>query len=979
MADPLFKLARKIRAVEKLAFRAATQPQLAYSSIEDGAIQSVEDGTLKAIIGKQFDGTQAVAIVNGPPPPQPSAPGALAALEGAVISWDGLFADGSTVPMDFARVEAHVSTDPDFTAEFAETLKATFESPRGGQVFVSLIPATYYVKLVARNSSGGRSVVSASTTVVPQALSDSLPDASDGVAPASSPVPVVEGGVKSLFIGWDRVTNADPVTYEVHVSDTSGFTPDSTTLSGETGGTLHVIRTLPGSTVRLDYATPYYIKIVAKDVDGAAAPGAEATGQPVQIDTVDIATGAITEVTIADDSITAPKIVAESILANKIAANAVTADKIAANAVTADKVFANAITSDKLASLLVLASRIEVGSAISIDPASGITINLSNGGYIHLPADGTPAEFKRVILQATELVVEDKLTVNGVNNKIAGTLALNATVPPPSTAPTLTSVSDPSTPLSTATFGSTQNQGLGDNGTQWEIGKHYAFDTDTCISSFGVNTVDKSTGAMSAKYNATVNLWASDLAAASISTPLNDGWQSISTAPPTPVLTSFHSTSTRSVFVFYRPAWSGYRSFNVRNDVPTSFSFPAQYRIIIMNNVDGTMYYNWPWSADPTNFNYPAAFLDSTYVYIGGTRKATLKAEVWRYAQDGSGGTNLMTSVGTHNVNWTGLYVGAADFGATRYLMTYGGTLVHVWDSSGTYKSAEAWDAPNSEGCYGIAYADSRFYTYHPSSAKIRRYSTLVADTSRSVKYTWFNSSTSVESTAPVSATATQVRRQWLKVTAPSIPSGASSSYPDSVRIYIASKRQANLAVGALSNTYEIPTTSGVDAPATDGFATLGNAGVVQSGKTDVNGPIILLKGDGSGRVGPFKWNVDGTDANDTGWIYVGTVGAPAFQNSWSNYSSAFPVRFKRNGRTVRLAGWPRSGTAPGIFILPVGYRPSGVPATGYLVFPVLNVGGNVFGYITVDSVGQVTTNLANGTGASWPTLDAIDFDVDPV
>lgn len=114
---------------------------------------------------------------------------------------------------------------------------------------------------------------------------------------------------------------------------------------------------------------------------------------------------------------------------------------------------------------------------------------------------------------------------------------------------------------------------------------------------------------------------------------------------------------------------------------------------------------------------------------------------------------------------------------------------------------------------------------------------------------------------------------------------------------------------------------------------------------------------------------------SDTGWVMVGGAGAPAFQNSWSNYSSGFPVRFKRSGRTVRLGGWPRNGTAPGIFILPVGFRPSGIPSGSYLAFPVVNVGTNAFGYITISDVGQVTTSLANGTGAAWPTLDPISFD----
>ena len=135
--DPIQKLARRLRGVERLAFKAAPQPQLAYSSIEDGAIQSVVDGSLKAIIGQQFDGTQTVTVVNGPTPPTPTAPTGTAGIEGATFRWDGTFAGGEVVPMDFSRVELHVSTDPLLTGDLAETLRATFETPRGGEVFVA--------------------------------------------------------------------------------------------------------------------------------------------------------------------------------------------------------------------------------------------------------------------------------------------------------------------------------------------------------------------------------------------------------------------------------------------------------------------------------------------------------------------------------------------------------------------------------------------------------------------------------------------------------------------------------------------------------------------------------------------------------------------------------------------------------------------------------------------------------------------------
>lgn len=395
--DPIQKLARRLRGVERLAFKAATQPQLAYSSIEDGAIQSVEDGSLKAIIGKQFDGTQVISVFNGPVPPTPSAPGAVAALEGAILSWDGSFTDGSVAPMDFTRVEVHASTDPDFTAEFAETLKATFETPRGAQVFVALPGAEHYVRLVARTATGERSAASVATPVTPQALLDALPEPTDGLAPSSSPTPVVSGGVGSLFLSWVPTSNPDPITYEIHASLTAGFTPDGTTLVGETMGANYVLRSVPGDPDPISYTDLTYVRLVAKDVDGAAAPGAEVSGHAMLINSPDLAVSAI----------------------------------------TTDKLAANAVSADKLAATIVLGSQIMTGPSdqprVLLD-ANGIQVlKADNSQRAVLPTDPASPVFIKGTAELDSAVINDRLTLRGTNNAVAPgtTLQLQGSVQDP--------------------------------------------------------------------------------------------------------------------------------------------------------------------------------------------------------------------------------------------------------------------------------------------------------------------------------------------------------------------------------------------------------------------------------------------------------------------------------------------------------------------------------------------------------------------
>lgn len=120
----------------------------------------------------------------------------------------------------------------------------------------------------------------------------------DGLAPTASPnAPLVNSGPGYLYVVWDHITNPDPVTYEVHVSDSSAaFLPTTNTLVGETPSNWFFVRTQgPGeSRAGLVYGDDYWIRLVAKDTDGVADPGTAGTGFTTPIGTVDIAEGTIT-------------------------------------------------------------------------------------------------------------------------------------------------------------------------------------------------------------------------------------------------------------------------------------------------------------------------------------------------------------------------------------------------------------------------------------------------------------------------------------------------------------------------------------------------------------------------------------------------------------------------------------------------------------------------------------------------------------
>jgi hypothetical protein len=242
------------------------------ASIENAAIEvRDDDGSLRAIVGQQGDGTTGAIIVNGPPPPQPSAPIVTSVIGGVTASWDGAFDGGAVMPLDWARVEVHASTAPTFTPD-PVTLQSTIETAQGATVVISC-ENDVYVRLMARTTSGTASVPS--TIVGP--TGPALVVAGD----------ILDGIVTTLKLADDAVTQAKVAAGAIgttEISDNAISTP----------------------------------KIVAGAV------------QTAQLDA-----GAVNASKIAAGAVTTAKLDALAVTANELAANAVTAGKILAGSVSA--------------------------------------------------------------------------------------------------------------------------------------------------------------------------------------------------------------------------------------------------------------------------------------------------------------------------------------------------------------------------------------------------------------------------------------------------------------------------------------------------------------------------------------------------------------------------------------------------------------------------------------------------------------------
>lgn len=137
------RLWREINGLKKNV-RGLSQPQLAFSTVEDGYVTWRDaDGNVRLRVGLQEDGTQSVLHMNGPKPPTPSAP--TVTVDGVVITadHDGSNVDRAPLPADYRRRIVYAG----FASDMSDAVPvATIEPPTGGQaVFMAPGSGTVYV------------------------------------------------------------------------------------------------------------------------------------------------------------------------------------------------------------------------------------------------------------------------------------------------------------------------------------------------------------------------------------------------------------------------------------------------------------------------------------------------------------------------------------------------------------------------------------------------------------------------------------------------------------------------------------------------------------------------------------------------------------------------------------------------------------------------------------------------------------------
>ncbi len=376
-------------------------------------------GTIRTIVGQQADGTYTWNDVNGGTPSTPDTPVVTATFNGLYVTWDGLL--GGVAPLlDFLWVQVHLSTASGFTPS-SSTLKGTLQAAATFPITGLAIGTTYYVKLVAQNTSGNSSSASAQASGVPSSLSatqagtglgtlnanpyflagdgsgwagvsgtfsvSSTPPGSPpmkyagfftittagvGAAAKESGAPfAASAGTQYLMTAWVYSSNTSAVIGFDWLNSSLTLLSASTqtfTVTANTWTLVTAVLTSPASTA---WAQP---RVAPADGSGNSIYFTEALALP-QVPGALVQAGTITATQIAASTITAAQIAASTITATQIAGGTITGAKIAAGTITASNITAGTITAGLLAAGIVYANIVNgttiTGATIVADGTSG--------------------------------------------------------------------------------------------------------------------------------------------------------------------------------------------------------------------------------------------------------------------------------------------------------------------------------------------------------------------------------------------------------------------------------------------------------------------------------------------------------------------------------------------------------------------------------------------------------------------------------
>lgn len=738
-----------------------------------------------------------------------------------------------------------------------------------------------------------------------------MPETSDGLAPTSSPAPEVVGGIGAFFVKWVPPVNADPLTYELHVSQTPNFTASSATLVAETPSTLISVRRRPGTPsdqddLRFAYDTDYYFAVIAKDADGAAPKSTEVAAQLHQI--------------------TGPDVAAKTIIGENIAGETLTGDLFAGQVVLGSTISTGAI--DENGNI--------VGARVELGPAGLMNFDSEGNPVVKLPLEANDDAFVRAHMEMLSADVLDNFSMFGTNNQIAkdGKLMLSQGTMPPTTPPTVSYAYD-TVQLDTNTAKPPHTASNGYNLGTFALNPaqitSIVWDSQwscwcVCQQKSGGFRIWRFTGA-GAIYNnlATGRAWLDDY---------ND--RSMAVVGPSyggGIATLFKSGTDWYIW--------GHRTNGTGeiNRIPSSwilhsdqspslgYDYAANRYILWQNNGGGggtlqaRRFYLNAYSGSGA---FPNATSSGVIEGAAGSASAQeTRGLVYGSQIDGVNtryvhGWNSYVTIEVHDTNlvrkntdgafedWT---APAAHLG-----LAHDGTSFVTVDSTGKLTKYENWNWPqlNATAKIGAALRDT-----DPAGDQANPHPGQAAGTHET----------------PVGAilTFTQRRRAKLVITASEVPDAGGPDDPDKWALYwyrgtSATPTKTDFkfidAIGSpTARTTKTITAdpTGANPPggiagqagAVNNFPNANPARLVSTGIDGSGNPYIDLTGDGSGRVGPYKWDktgkqVDGDPTYDTGWVTWGSNSGN--DTAWTS-GTVTTCQYRRIGKVVHVRMFRANGS----------------------------------------------------------------------
>jgi hypothetical protein len=689
---------------------------------------------------------------------------------------------------------------------------------------------------------------------------------SDGAAPASSPNPESLAGIGIFVLRWTPILNNDPVTYEVHVSSTLGFTADSSTKVGETTASQFVVKSLPGSPPApgdpdpriLDYDTTYYARLIAKDADGAATQSSQAVCSVFRVTGVDLQA----------DSVTAANIVAGTLTGELFAANVILAGT-----------FKTAETGQ----------RVEVGIA-------GVQGYKSDGSLmINFPTD----PLQTALIDA-EIVARALTVTNGgvlrqtVTLDTGATLNLKRVVTSPQTSPQM---SQSYAMIHPVTTGLTAAQKTGNLGT---------FDLIPADVSFLMYTPGSPAYWTVYQIRPTgTRYWFFDTSGAPYSragigyfVDVLD-WEIWSAVEITASTSAKNGTYTMARYIpdgalmtYYLRGPMGrnrYSRQNGANPPVIGTNGPDVFIAEIYNDDELHIRYYTP-NGDGGNISAPFTVYESTQGFIDNAPLSTVLYSGTGFDM-GAGSGRYLT--GYRGYNYNNQVVVTSGTNANSIFPSGSG---NNWASAN--KDAHSFETPTLPRC--VSWDGSNFWTYG-ADGYMYQHSTNFWDpavTSSTVwaEHTFYDSNATGgthESTPGPIKSFTWKRRSSIAFTHPALPAGGGTDDPNQVRTYMGrgSSTPANAAMwlqyassGSMATVSTI-TLAGTNPPTVNNFPT------ATAGKITNDAATLNISGDGSiaGTTGSFSGAVTGASG--------------AFSGAVSGTTGTYTGAITTNGNTVATEG----------------------------------------------------------------------------